>query len=252
MPQRPRHKRQRKKLKDELGLEATLVKNGRTMRRCQAISRRTGQQCTQPARRGYEVCHMHGAGTRKRVQKGLRQDPRAAGATRLYDQSEAERISEYAELVEALRADLDDSDPEMVQLKAIAWYLKGQEGRIREAEAVLERAKPMMEAAVQQIEQSPDLETILVVRNAASDVGRALMLLERYSDRLTNNLLKIISAQKMRAEIRAKGAEAKALEIFLERTEQLKGILLELLPPEQYDVFYQRLRVEVLKGLPQP
>lgn len=44
--------------------------NGGQARRCQAQSKRTGQQCGKPARRGFNVCTLHGAGSRRREKEG--------------------------------------------------------------------------------------------------------------------------------------------------------------------------------------
>ncbi len=48
--------------------------------RCTARAKSLGgARCRQPARRGYTVCRLHGAGCSKRVETGQRQDPRKAG-----------------------------------------------------------------------------------------------------------------------------------------------------------------------------
>lgn len=43
--------------------------------KCKAKSRRSGQQCRNWARNGFEVCRMHGVGGTKRVENGTRKDP---------------------------------------------------------------------------------------------------------------------------------------------------------------------------------
>lgn len=47
-------------------------------KQCTAKSKRTGKRCRSPAVTGYNVCRMHGAGTRKRVLEGKRKSPRLA------------------------------------------------------------------------------------------------------------------------------------------------------------------------------
>ena len=47
-------------------------------RRCQAKSKGTADQCLLRAREGFRVCHMHGAGTRVRVERGERKAPETA------------------------------------------------------------------------------------------------------------------------------------------------------------------------------
>jgi hypothetical protein len=61
-------------------LESSIATPFGTAPRCQAKNRRR-DQCARPARRGYRVCSMHGAGTRKREQAGTRQNPRTAPIT---------------------------------------------------------------------------------------------------------------------------------------------------------------------------
>jgi len=45
--------------------------------RCQAQCKATRQRCGRPARRGFTVCSVHGAGTRRRELAGVRTNPRA-------------------------------------------------------------------------------------------------------------------------------------------------------------------------------
>jgi len=46
--------------------------------RCRARCRRGGHQCPRPARAGFPVCWVHGAGSAKRERAGRRQNPRLA------------------------------------------------------------------------------------------------------------------------------------------------------------------------------
>lgn len=46
--------------------------------KCKGRSKRSGEPCQLWARDGFDVCHIHGAGTRKRVQRGTRKDPAKA------------------------------------------------------------------------------------------------------------------------------------------------------------------------------
>lgn len=58
--------------------------DGRRRQKCKAKAKGTGQQCQRWARDGYDVCMMHGAGTRVRQEEApadgrVRQDPATAG-----------------------------------------------------------------------------------------------------------------------------------------------------------------------------
>ena len=65
------------KRSDDAQPEASIRTPFGTAPRCQAKNRQNAQ-CARPARRGYPVCSMHGAGTRKRERAGTRQNPKTA------------------------------------------------------------------------------------------------------------------------------------------------------------------------------
>ncbi|MGH7855837.1 MAG: hypothetical protein ACREQY_00790, partial [Candidatus Binatia bacterium] len=91
---------------------------GKDVPQCKAKAR-SGKRCRMPARRGFDVCRMHGAGTEKRVREGIRKDVRTAPITTgaqakpetlaLYSEmhpDHAARVNEYLRDKEKLR-DLD-------------------------------------------------------------------------------------------------------------------------------------------------
>lgn len=245
--------KKRKYNPDGTPYEDKLQWRGHWIARCQATSKGTGRQCQRAAVEGRSVCMTHGAGTKKRVESGKRKDPARVGAEnfRLYRATQASLISELAAEVETLGIDLDNTDPELVHLKAIVWYLKNQEGQVIDATETLDVALKRVRDNLESLEYSPDIQTIQVVAGAARDIDSALFKLNSYVDRFAKNLLRVQGMVKQRAEVKSKLAETRALEAFVERSGLLKDILLEILTPEQYDVFYQRLKGEVYRGIPE-
>lgn len=220
--------------------------------RCQA-KKRDGYQCGQPAAKGTRVCKMHGAGTRKRVERGERKDPVTVNTVfGIYARSGKTRISEIREELERLyqEQDLENTDPDLIMVRAVLKMMLEQEDKIAEASVRLEEASRLVEAQLEHLRLSPDLETVSVVTKASRDVAHAYSLLENYSRTVSDHAYRVIKAVEARANTRSKTAEAKALEKFLELTALLSGILRETLEPEQYEMVYARVKNEVMKQLP--
>jgi hypothetical protein len=73
--------------------------------RCKAKSKQTGLQCKRWAVEGYEVCPVHGAGTKKRVKDGTRQPPGAPLKTGRY--ADKMRHKAIADLIAEFEQDGD-------------------------------------------------------------------------------------------------------------------------------------------------
>jgi hypothetical protein len=65
----------------ENGSELTVLTPFGPAKRCRAVSKASGQRCGKAARRGAEVCGVHGVGHGSRVRDGRRTDPRLARIT---------------------------------------------------------------------------------------------------------------------------------------------------------------------------
>lgn len=222
--------------------------------RCQA-KKRDGYQCGQPAAKGTRVCKMHGAGTRKRVERGERKDPLTVNTVfGVYAKSGKTRISEIREELERLyqQQDIENTDPDLIVVRAVLKMLLEQEDRVAQAALTLEDASKLVEGQLEALRLSPDLETIAVVAKAARDVSQAYGLLENYSRVVSDHAYRVIKAVESRATTRAKTAEAKALEKFLELSALLSSILRETLEPEQYEIVYARFKNEVMAQLQPP
>ncbi|GAA6747486.1 MULTISPECIES: hypothetical protein [Thermus] len=208
--------------------------------RCQARSKSTGAQCRQPAVRGYSVCHVHGAGTRKRVAEGARKPPGRPVVHGLYSERHAATLRALYEEVLAL-GDLDATDRDVAVLKAVVWYLLNGAGRVEEWQGRLEGLFARLEEAGAE-----------EARPLLYQVERLMQQTQSYLDRLAEHAFRVVQAVKTRAETEAKRAETKALAYLLRFVDELKAVLVERLEPEVYEAVLEDLQKRVLaKALPQ-
>lgn len=127
-------------------------------RQCRAKSKRSGRRCQSPAVRGYDVCRMHGAGTRKRVKEGKRQSPRLAPIkTGEYTspRTEAERRildPEYARCLEEVRQNPDLMNMDEMAARIYA-SLRSLDYRKFETPAERDEALKSISHAISRVEQ---------------------------------------------------------------------------------------------------
>lgn len=209
-------------------------------RRCQARSKSTGEQCRQPAVRGYHVCRVHGAGTRKRVREGTRKPPGRPIIHGLYSERQAATLRALYEEALAL-GELDDTDREVAALKAVVWYLLNGAERV-------EAWQGRLEALFARLEEAGAEEA----RPVLYQVERLMRDTQSYLDRLAEHAFRVVQAAKARAETEAKRAEAKALAYLLRFVDELKAVLLERLEPEVYEAVLEDLQKRVLAKVSPP
>jgi hypothetical protein len=96
------------------------------MAQCQATNKRTKEQCRRRAVNGYSVCTVHGAGTRKRVEAGLRKKP---GAPVKHGHYSRHFKDEVLQKIEDFRTDpdLEKLDFEIAYLKSLLPRIEGDE-----------------------------------------------------------------------------------------------------------------------------
>lgn len=88
-------------------------------KQCKAKSKISGERCKKPAVKGFDVCTTHGAGSRKRVEAGLRKDVRTPnlvnGKTSKYFKQEIlQKIEDFRK-----DKDLEKLDFEIAYLKTL-------------------------------------------------------------------------------------------------------------------------------------
>lgn len=230
--------------------------NGGVMPRCQALSKRSGTQCRNPAVQGSDKCRMHGGGNRRQAEAGLRRPVGRPPIHGLYSRRGMKQVHELMAEVEGLGLDLDDTDRELMTLKAVLWFLLEQaqdfQGVQAELGQALAAATGVLDAAPSRGDEARgDLETMTLTeaRQVARDLARAERLLghiESWSLRLTEAAAKVITMVKVRAETRGKLAEARALAHFAELATAIRNIVWDIVPDaELLDVFEGRLRREL-------
>lgn len=227
--------------------------NGALAPRCQAVSSRTGQQCRRAARHGFRVCSTHGAGTRAREERGERRSTGRPPTHGLYSRRGLTNIRALMEEVRALEHDLDDTDHEMVTLKAVLWHLLEQAERFEGHAATIEAAVGAVEAALAAAERGEDGAPVLAAveaRAVARELARGhrfLSQLEGYAMRLSEAAVRVVTMAKARAETRAKLAETRALEHFIRLVVATRNVVWDILPDaELVAVFEDRMRREIL------
>lgn len=224
--------------------------------RCQAVNRQ-GKQCGKPARTGFQVCGTHGSGYKKREEAGERQPAGRTPAHGLYAHTPLRHLQELREEVASLELDLNDTDQEMVTLKSIVWHLLNQAERMN-------RKADMLEAAVDAVERTLEVANIVrdgeegeltpeQARQVAAGLAAGNKLLSgiaAWTDRLLDANLKVITAVKARAGVRARLAEEQAVQHFSELAAQITRIIWSMAPDDSFvDAYEARLRRELFGPL---
>ncbi|WP_287417673.1 hypothetical protein [Oceanithermus sp.] len=219
--------------------------NGGRALRCKATLK-NGKRCSNPARKGFEVCWKHGAGSGKREKEGTRKPPGRPPVHGLYSKHGLTSIRELRDQLLELGGELDNTDAALATLKAtLEWLLSLADNQKDKAEK-FEKLADTLAAAASEARSYGDVETAVEL---GRDVRAALRLateLSSWTDRLVEAALKVINAVKQRAETRAKLAETRALEQFVKLAAGVRDIVWDLMDEETLNVFEDRLRRELL------
>jgi hypothetical protein len=240
-------------------LIATLTTpNGGTAQRCQAQNRQ-GKQCGRPARQDFTVCGSHGAGYAKREDAGERQPVGRPVVHGLYSKTPLKSLADLREEVAELAGDLSNTDGELINAKAVVWFLLGQAEAMNAKTAMLETALEAVERTLEEAVVIRDgevgdgeLTTAQARQIAAGLVAGSKLLggIATWTDRLLEGNVKVIGAVKTRAEIRARMAEEQAVQHFVELTRQITQIIWTLAPDDAWlDVYEARLKRDIFGPL---
>jgi hypothetical protein len=204
--------------------------------RCQAV-KRNGEQCNGIARTGFTKCWMHGPGSAKREREGRAKPAGRPPITGIYSVRRAGMVQEMLEQALELERDLDNTDREITLARVL----------LQNALSLQPDANELRDALRRAIDdgQYPDPVELMQAARLYSNLSSYLQALAE----LNKDVVRIA---KMRADIVAKTAQAKALEQFIEWTKALKVVLLESLPREQYEAVLERIKREVLGPLGAP
>jgi hypothetical protein len=218
--------------------------NGGLTKRCQATANATKQQCARPASDGYDVCTVHGAGKRTRVARGERKTPGRPVQHGRYARDEPLEVAELIAELRQLEMDLDNSDEELLLLKATIQWLLNQNGKFA---AQLEQVETLMSEAIPPLVKGiTDPKEMLETLGKFAAAARLIPAIQGYADKLGDHAYRVIGASKIRAETKAKLAETKALEQLVVLTQCVRGIIHDIVDdPEKLGVFEDRLDREV-------
>lgn len=250
-------------MKKEIKLEPTLERNGRVMPRCQALSQRKGTQCTQAARRGYRVCHMHGAGTKKRVEAGERNPVGRPPIHGLYSRRTRTDIQDLSEQVYETEGALENSDRELSLLKGTLWFLANQSetfvGKVGAFEVAAEEMQSVLDNYIVVKpgrgeddttgcgEMTPE-DARIIGKNVAT-CFKLVTALESWVMNLADVNTKTINAHKVRAETAGKlaeTAETKALAEFGRLLQLVRTVVFDSSPSDEWlEAFEARLEREL-------
>jgi len=142
------------------------------MAQCQAKNKRTGEQCRRKAVNGYSVCTVHGAGTRKRVEAGLRKRPGApikhGHYSRQFKEDVLQKIEDFK------------TDPDLEKLDFEIAYLKSLLPRIENDQDLEESDKvPLLEKILSSIFKNMDArEKIIEARRYSIGTEKLKMLVK--------------------------------------------------------------------------
>lgn len=239
--------------------------NGGVAARCQATNRR-GEQCGRPARQGFAVCGGHGAGYAAREESGEKRPVGRPTSHGLYSRTVLKDLRDLREEVESLQLDLTDTDAELVSLKAVTWFLLAQAEKMNTKADMLESAVAAVEATLVEAtivkvggELGAGELTVAQAREVAAGLAQGYKLLSAISswtDRLLDSNLKVLTAVKTRAEIRAKLAEEEATAHFAELAKRITSIIWAMADDEFIDAYEARLDRDIFTPiglkLPEP
>jgi hypothetical protein len=241
------------------GLEPTLTTpNGGTAARCQRV-KRDGTQCGKPARVGYDVFGTHGAGYGKREREGTRRPPGRPPVHGIYAKTSLTSLQDLREEIAGIELDLDNTDGELLNIKAVVWHLLGQAEKLNAKSELLETAVEAVERTLEEAVVTKDGQpgagelTVAQARQVAADLaqGRKMLFeIGSFTDRLLEANLKTIAATKLRAEVRAKMAEQEAVQHFAELAGRITRIIWQLSPDDAWlDTYEGTLRRELFGPL---
>ncbi len=141
------------------------------MAQCKAKCKSTQEQCRRRAVEGYEVCTVHGAGTKKRVEAGLRKRPGhpiVTGGTSKYMKEEVlKKIEDFK------------ADPDLEKLEFELAYLKTLPSRIEDSQMIESDKIVLLEKTLSSIFNNMDKrEKIIEARRYSIGVEKLQLLIK--------------------------------------------------------------------------
>ena len=223
-----------KELKEASEAVYITLPNGGKALRCQATNR-SGKRCARPASKDYKVCSMHGVGTKKRVLNCKRKRPGRPVEHGLYSKEGRKTLLELRDIYLDNLEELDNTNKEFANLKAIFQYNLNQEQLYLDYEAELESLILNLNA------NGLDEDTNTALQNAERLLDKVLA----WRSRMTASAYRVICAANVRANINNRLAESIATGVCMELTDKARRIVWDFLEPAEIDMFEARLQAEL-------
>lgn len=218
--------------------------------RCQAKAKGTGEQCNKAAVRGSTVCTNHGAGTRKRVKEGKRQDPVTASIKhRLYSGIKYDNHYTLVDRIETALEKAHVTDRELAVAKSV---LETTLNSFADQPDALDRFHRLVQALEDEVGRCIEAKEIVEAKRVRQDLralAEVVTFLDKGLERLLSYSSQIILMEKARAEIKAKLSETRSIDQFAQYISKARSIFWEIATQEQLDLLEERLRREVLNPM---
>lgn len=225
-------------------LEGTVgTPNGGTATRCTGTTK-GGERCAKPARRGYATCASHRVeGEVSTQDDAARKAPGRPREHGLYSQGAVKSLRELRAEVANLEGDLDNTDQEMLTVKAILVFLFDQSEKLNAKSDMLTAAIEAVEETLESTKvirdgQPGDGElTVPQARQVAQQLAKANALLNAvagFTDRLLDANYRSVTLSKIRADTKARQAEQKSVEQFAKLCQLIRGIVIESAPDDDW------------------
>jgi hypothetical protein len=159
--------------------------------------------------------------------------------------------------VEAGQNDLDNTDKEMVVLKAVLWFLLGQSEEAFQRAELVNKSLQTIESLSVHVDvledgecekrvKVEDLQTANAILKEMRVGYRSLSELTSYTDRLIKTAMQVVGGMKSRADTKVKLSDVKGLEYFMRLAVDVRDVLNNLnLDEEQLEVFDEEMQRRV-------
>ncbi len=207
--------------------------------RCQR-RKKNGRQCGKAARTGRKVCPSHGAGYPSREESGECKKPGRPVTHAMYSTQPTRTFAECQAELASLEDILDNSDRDLLALKAslivLLNRLEAHAPAVERMEAVLETLT--VEAERMDADEITPHEALSFVRRLA-ELQKPAARLNTLIVQVTDATVKSVNANKTRAETKSKLAESEGLMVFLRLLAVQRKIFHGLAPDENTVAAYE-------------
>lgn len=196
--------------------------------RCQRV-KKGNSQCQKPARRGSRVCSSHGAGYRSREEAGERKKVGRPVSHGIYSATPTTDVSTLMAETVQLEGILENSDRDLLALKATLVYKLGELNRCGPAVDQVDTKLEQLEATVAELSPDPlSADDVMQIASAFGPMRATIREMGRLVSEVADISTRSINGHKVRAETAAKVAEQKGVRVFIQLCQVCRRIVHEL------------------------